>query len=242
MVSFRGSVAGMLLAMAVVPTAAQAAYTFDSAVTVDRNDVGLNFIVDFAGRANGASTSKLSALGNFTYTGATNGGKTYNFNYTLTNDSVYDSRIRSFGFDTSTAAAAVNGLTGFTYEYQDVAFIEGVGEMDVCFAAGSGCTQHASGGINDGSSMNGSFSLTFANVMQSVDLNHFALKFLSVNPKVNGQDWGAGVGSLVSITHGSSPITAPEPETWAMMLMGFGLVGFALRGRRQRHMIAPQAL
>ena len=128
----------------------------------------------------------------------------------------------------------MNGISGFTYEYQNVSFIEGVGTMDVCFAAGSGCTQHSSGGINDGNSMNGSFSLTFANVMEEVDFDNFALKFIGVNPTINGQDWGAGLGTLQSLTHGAGtqPITAPEPGTWLMMMLGFGLVGGMLRHRR----------
>jgi hypothetical protein len=219
--------------------AAQAAYFptgWDNDVSVDKDDVGMNFMVNFTGKANDSYTSKLSALGSFTYTGLTNNGLTYNFNYNLQNTSAYDSRIRAFGFDTGpTNPSSVNGISGFTYEYQNVSFIEGVGTMDVCFAAGSGCTQHASGGINDGSSLNGSFSLTFANIMEQVDFDHFALKFLGVNPTINGQDWGAGLGQITSITHGAgaTPITAPEPGTWLMMLTGFGLVGgFLRRGTR----------
>ncbi|MCZ4344028.1 cistern family PEP-CTERM protein [Sphingomonadaceae bacterium G21617-S1] len=234
---FWGWMAATLLVALSVPTVAQAAYFptgWNDDVTVDKDDVGMNFVVDFSGKANDNYTSNLSALGSFTYTGLSNNGLTYNFNYTLTNDSNYDSRIRAFGFDTGPSnPASVVGNSGFTYEYQNVGFIESVGTMDVCLAAGSGCTQHASGGINDGASMNGSFSLTFANVMESVDFDHFALKFISVNPTVNGQDWGAGLGRITSITPGagSDPITAPEPETWMMMLLGFGLVGSAMRRR-----------
>jgi len=74
--------------------------------------------------------------------------------------------------------------------------------------------------------------MTFANVMESVDFNHFAMKFLNVNPSISGQDWGAGLGKIVSVTlPGGDPITAPEPGTWLMMLIGFGLVGGALRSR-----------
>lgn len=80
--------------------------------------------------------------------------------------------------------------------------------------------------------MNGSFSVTFANTMESVDFNHFALKFLSVNPTVNGQDWGAGLGQIISVTPpNNQPITAPEPGTWLMMLGGFGMIGGVLRRR-----------
>jgi len=38
--------------------------------------------------------------------------------------------------------------------------------------------------------------------------------------------------SNFTITDVTSPV--PEPATWAMMLLGFGLVGYVLRTRRQR--------
>lgn len=215
-------------------------------VTLDKDQVGLNFVIDYQGKASDDYTSKLSALGNFTYTGVTNAGKTFNFNYSITNDSQYDSRIRSFGFDvdpnvTNNSVGAV-GISGFTRDYLNQSYIEGVGTMDVCFAAGSdGCTAHGTGGINDGSTLNGSFSLTFASVMEELDFDHFAMKFVSVNPSVNGQNYGAGLGTLVSITPPpGAPIVAPEPGTWLMMLGGFGMVGGALR-RRKRYDFAAVA-
>ena len=233
-----GLIAGAVLTAAALGAPARATYyfDFDDIVTVKKNDVGLNFTVDYAGKANGNYTSKLSAIGSFTFNGVTNNGLTYNFNYALTNDSTYDSRIRSFGFDTSSSIAGLNGQGAFTYAYTNASYIEGTGTMDACFAAGSGCTQHASGGINDGATGYGSFAVTFGQVMESVDFSHFALKFLGVNPTVNGQDWGAGLGSVSSLAHGlgSNPITAPEPGTWMMLLGGFGLVGFAMRSRRAR--------
>ena len=40
-------------------------------------------------------------------------------------------------------------------------------------------------------------------------------------------------GDLSSVGSGSSPIAAPEPSTWGMLILGFGLIGVALRGRRR---------
>ncbi len=211
-------------------------------VTIDKDQVGLNFVMDFMGKASDDFTSQLSALGSFTFTGLTNSSKTWNFSYAITNDSNYDSRIRAFGFDTihpdTPNPTSINGVSGFTYEAMNESFIEGVGTMDACFSAGSGCTSHSgSAGIYEGETENGTFSLTFANVMEEIDLNHFAMKFVGVSD-VNGQNYGAGLGTLVSITPpgggggGGDPITAPEPGTWLMMLGGFGLVGSTMRRRR----------
>lgn len=210
-------------------------------VTIDKDQSGYNFVVDFLGKAANSATSNLSALGNFTFTGVDPlNSKKWNFTYSITNDSNFDSKIRSFGFDTSVSdPSTFTGNSPFTYEYANASFIEGVGTMDVCFAGGSdGCTGHNTGSgtsyINDGQTGNGSFSLTFANVMEEVTFDHFAMKFVSVSPNVNGQNWGAGLGQIVSITPpNNQPLVAPEPGTWLMMLGGFGMIGYAMR-RRER--------
>jgi hypothetical protein len=40
----------------------------------------------------------------------------------------------------------------------------------------------------------------------------------------------------------AAPDAVPEPGTWAMMLLGFGAVGHALRRRRQTRVVQPQAV
>ena len=46
-----------------------------------------------------------------------------------------------------------------------------------------------------------------------------------------------GTTELYALTNGGtlSIAAVPEPATWAMMLIGFGMVGFALRGRRKQN-------
>ena len=54
---------------------------------------------------------------------------------------------------------------------------------------------------------------------------------------INGNNSGAGsLGGSITIRQAA----VPEPATWAMMLIGFGAVGFALR-RRQRPVLAQLA-
>lgn len=53
---------------------------------------------------------------------------------------------------------------------------------------------------------------------------------------VNGFSRGNGsYGGQLSFTPGA----VPEPATWAMMIMGFGLVGSAMRRRRQTVVFSP---
>ena len=43
------------------------------------------------------------------------------------------------------------------------------------------------------------------------------------------------VGQVANLEHPEHPPAVPEPATWAMMLLGFGVVGFAMRrGRTER--------
>ena len=57
------------------------------------------------------------------------------------------------------------------------------------------------------------FQFNFANPTTQVDLNRMG--------------FSNAIGAF------STPPAVPEPATWAMMLMGFGTAGFALRRRRQ---------
>ena len=55
---------------------------------------------------------------------------------------------------------------------------------------------------------------------------------------INGNNSGAGsLGGSITIRQAPS---VPEPATWAMMLLGFGAVGFAMR-RRQKPVLAQLA-
>lgn len=231
-------VAAMSLGLGAVPV--QATEFFPSgwgdAVTVDKDDVGFNFVIDYSGKADGDYTSRLSALGDFTFTGLTNDGLTYNFDYAITNDSSRTSRIRAFGFDTSGTIDSLNSTGSFSFTSENVSFPEQVGTMDACFSAGSGCTNHSSGGVSRNNTGTGSFAITFATAMESIDLDRFALKFVGLSQNINGQNWGVGLGSIDSITpgagpggQGGDPIVAPEPGSWLMMLVGFGLAGWSLR-------------
>jgi hypothetical protein len=44
---------------------------------------------------------------------------------------------------------------------------------------------------------------------------------------------GLGVGDLRQVRLGGIPSPVPEPGTWALMLLGFGMTGYSMRRRRQ---------
>lgn len=215
-----------------------------AAVIINSTNSGYNFSYDFVGQVNGSSTTQVSALADFTFTGVSNNGLTYNFSYSLLNDSAVASRIRSFGFDTTGTVASLGSTGSYAYTQTGGQFPEGLGNRDLCFIATSnGQCNGGPGGLtsNPDQTGSGTFAITFANVMESVTFDNFAVRFQSINPSINGSTSGVGLGSLVGGGGGGgNPITAPEPGTWLMLLVGFGLVGHTLRQQR-RPILRPQA-
>ena len=93
-----------------------------------------------------------------------------------------------------------------------------------------GCVGGASGGMCFTASP-APLTLT-ANMSWIIDFTGTGMNFAAPHLKVlfSGADGGDGHGSLLSqnITN-----AVPEPETYAMMLAGLGLLGFVARRRRQ---------
>ena len=200
-----------------------------AALFVNSDALGFSFVVDYAGKVNGATTNLIGGVGSVTYTGLSDGGRTYNFNYTMKNDSSVASRLTSWGFNVVNAAAEADKSTGFFGSANlNNNFPEGVGNIEVCFEAdANGNCTGGSGGLIMNQTGLGTFSVTFANAMASLTLADFTARFQSINPTINGSSSGVGIGSVVA-TNGV-PVSAPEPTSWLLMLAGFGLIGRALR-------------
>lgn len=219
------------MALALAASAALIAVPANAAVLV--NSVGQTFQVGYNGQVGGSATNLISATQNFTLNSISADNKTYTFGYTLNNTSSVDSRLRSFGFDVlgaTIASLSGSGLYSFTGTGQN--FPEGVGSLDACFkATNNGTCTGGQQGLASGSSETATFSLTFASATTSFSLDNFATRFQSINPTINGSSSGVGIGFTPAV---------PETSTWAMMLIGFGLIGAIMRGapKRRRHLQA----
>lgn len=207
----------------------------NGAVVINAANTNMNFTIDYKGYAAGSATASLSALETFTFLGTSNSGRTYNFNYALTNDSTANSRLRSFGFDvTNTDAITMLSSTGVYSAATLTPIVSSLlGVREACFAAASflgTCTTGSDAASSaPGLTGTGSFAITLANAMSTITLDNFAVQFQSINPTINGATSGYGLGSVVGTDAVVS--AAPEPMTWAMMILGFGLIGAAMRQR-----------
>jgi hypothetical protein len=153
-------------------------------------------------------------------------GTAYTFGYTLTNTSTAPqtgSRVSIFGFNTdpNRTGGTVNG------DFDTV----GSGNVpnfpvniEFCAKDGGGsnnCAGGGNGGAVLGDPATGQFTLTFGSSQSSITLSDFVVRYQQVNSTS-----GSAIGRQ------TAPV--PEPGTWAMMLLGFGAVGFSLRSARRQ--------
>lgn len=105
----------------------------------------------------------------------------------------------------------------------------------------TGTIEFSSGtGFGDNILSTGFFTLSdaglLASLYSSLSGGSLAFNLFDLDPADNFYDFTQGVdGSLINVGQGpvvTPPGGVPEPATWAMMLLGFGAVGTAIRRRR----------
>lgn len=200
-----------------------------AAVTINSADIGYSFTLDYGGQVNAQPTDQISALGFFTFSGLSPDGLTYLFDYSLQNTSAVNSRIRSFGFTTTPNILAASSSGTYQYaSYGSSQQFPGISDMEMCFTPTSnGQCNGGPGGLSSGQTGTGSFALSFAQPIEAFVFDDFAVRYQSINPGLNGGGTsGVGQGSVVQSETVSA---APELATWAMMILGFGLIGVAMR-------------
>ena len=152
-------------------------------------------------------------------------GNSYQFTYTLTNTSTapIDSRISIFGFNADPDFASVSNITGAFDVLSSGNQPNGLPNLEFCLRTSNGgqCSGGAGSGLDNGQSANGGFWLNFNSPQSSLALSDFSVRYQSV----------AGAGNVTSAS-GVPFGLVPEPATWAMMILGFGLIGGALRSRK----------
>ena len=181
-----------------------------NAVTVLATDVGasgtttINGVVESF--SNVVPVPGLTADLFLQYNGTTNGGLTWNFDYGITNTTSglgFTSRLSSWGLNVTPDLIAdgvdATGLFNNTFQNVNLVFLSTV---DFCASANaSGCSGGA--GLDEGQSATGTFSLTFASVLDSISLDEAFVRFQAVSGVVSGfefdDDSGAGITNGVVI-------------------------------------------
>ena len=223
--ALKTALAGLALASAVPTSAAIVSYDGTN------YNVGDTITVLFDGSTGGVTVPGLTSTLTLLFSGVDAAGD-YIFTYALTNTSngalQPSSEVTAFGFNTnpnpdvaassitSTAVDADDRLTGISS-----GSISNGTSVEICGTGGPNCAGGGSTGPDVGETSGGQFILAFiGGDPGTVTLTNATVRYQSTGL--------TGSGSAIG-----TPTAVPEAATWAMMLFGFGAVGYSLRRRRR---------
>jgi hypothetical protein len=217
--------------MSAGPASAAVVINPDGSATIGSGDIGQGFQFNIKGTSGDFLTNLTSTL-MFELIGA--GGGALTFRYTLDNTStgqnIYSS-IGVLGFDVA-PDATLTVLSG-SFALGSKGNFSGLGKREFCLFEGSNCNGSGSAGVYVNEAPNvGTFKLFYGDPLPAtVTFSNAVTRWQRTGINANGSASGTGPAMVV-----------PEPGTWALMLIGFGFVGGALRShRRTRVAFAPLA-
>ena len=158
-------------------------------------------------------------------------GNNYLFSYLMGNTSgspIDAARVTAFGFDDITPNASLLG-SSVTGAYTTIASGNFPGNIDLEFCAKNGQDNNCAGsqgGPGVGQSGSGNLTIAFSGANPLITMSGLYVRWQGIDSAQLGIRGGSAIGSP------TPPSVVPEPATWAMMLMGFTAVGFAIRRRR----------
>lgn len=206
---------GVALAIA---TPSEAAVTIVTGTSTTFN-IGGSTTINYDGQHDGTILSGVSSSLFLQLTGQTTTSATFHFIIT-DNASSTPSRLSTFGFDADPNITSAT-TTSLVYPWTSSGSISNSNSVEFCFTAKSNCAGGGGGGIFQGQSTSGDFTLNYQQFDGPFKLSNFVVRY---------QDFPSPYGSGIGVPTGA----VPEPATWAMMLLGFGAMGVSLRRSRRR--------
>jgi hypothetical protein len=139
---------------------------------------------------------------------------------------------RDSGFDQIVLSPLAGTYTGpGTYDLNDVTFNVGINRDAAATVSGvlTGLT-----GTFNGGTFNYDVDYTiFVSTIDTITLGGNKFNVDGTTVLINPLTLTSGVGSTGGVLTVSTGSAVPEPATWAMMMLGFGMVGFGLRYSRK---------
>lgn len=218
----------LVAAAALATSIALAAPASADTVSLSSADVGSSFTVLFDGNVNTVNIPDLTSQATFTLDSIA--GNTWNFSVdvAVTATNGVGARVSSLGFDTDPSLASASSSGMFDRAVLGGSYPNQFGSIDVCFKGGGG-PNNCQGGGSGGTYTTGSFTaaLTFGSPVSNLDLSNFGVRYQSITGVAtcgNSTDCTSGTGmGTVSVV--------PEPATWSLLIVAFGLLSWQVRRR-----------
>jgi len=216
--NFSGKASLVFAGLIIAGNAGASMITFDS--------VGDFAMIHYGGNIDQTDVDGLSASTSFTLAEIKSSSFVFDIMVAnTTDDSLWeDSRVSRIGFNVDPNVTSVTASSPW-FALLGGSFPNQFGPLDICIQGQTqGNCQGGPGGVGIGGSSSFSLELGFASLPSAVTLDNFGVRWQSLDSDALGYDDDSGTGS---------PTTkVPEPGT--LGLLGLGVLGFALTGRRRR--------
>lgn len=207
----------VLAGLMIAGSASAAMITFDS--------VGDSGTIHYGGNIDQTDVDGLSASTSFTLTEINTSSFVFDVVVANTTNSLWEeSRVSRIGFNVDPNVTSVTASSPW-FALLGGSFPNQFGALDICIQGQTqGSCNGGSGGVEIGGSANFSLELGFASLPGAVTLDNFGVRWQSLNSQALGYDDDSGTGT---------PVTkVPEPGT--LGLLGLGVLGLTMAGRRRR--------
>ncbi len=215
-----------------IASLAFAAPAFAGPITIGSGDIGSSYTINFDGFSGSSSNTINGLTSSLTLSLDSVTSNSYTFLYDLANTTSngLTSTVSSFAFNTDPQISSASSTGDFSYVTLGSTYPNQIGSVDVCFKAGRSNSCSNGGGVTTGNTGTGSFTLNFANAVNSITLSDFFVRYQAITGAGNVTSASGQQVTSTSTSSGGTPV--PEPG----MLDLFGLaLGGLFYARRRKH-------